>query len=60
MIHALRGADLLPAIVFIFSRNGCDQAVRQCLWEGISLTTEEERQQIKRLVTADPLMSVIG
>ena len=52
MIHALRGADLLPAIVFIFSRNGCDQAVRQCLWEGISLTTEEERQQIKRLVTA--------
>ena len=46
--RALDETSLLPAIVFIFSRNGCDQAVRQCLYEGISLTTREEREEIRR------------
>ncbi|MBK0421404.1 DEAD/DEAH box helicase [Leucobacter sp. CSA2] len=45
--RALDETRLLPAIVFIFSRNGCDQAVRQCLYEGVSLTNREERQQIR-------------
>ena len=45
--RALDETSLLPAIVFIFSRNGCDQAVRQCLFEGISLTTREERAEIR-------------
>lgn len=48
-----RGLDetgLTPAIVFIFSRNGCDQAVRQCLHEGIRLTTREERDEIRRVI----------
>lgn len=45
--RALDETRLLPAIVFVFSRNGCDQAVRQCLFEGISLTSREERAQIR-------------
>lgn len=45
--RALDETRLLPAIVFIFSRNGCDQAVRQCLYEGISLTNREERERIR-------------
>lgn len=45
--RALDETRLLPAIVFVFSRNGCDQAVRQCLFEGIALTSREERAQIR-------------
>ena len=50
--RALDETSLLPAIVFIFSRNGCDQAVRQCLYEGIGLTTREERAEIRRVAHA--------
>ncbi|MGD9607488.1 MAG: DEAD/DEAH box helicase [Leucobacter sp.] len=48
--RALDETGLLPGIVFVFSRNGCDQAVRQCLYEGIRLTTREERDEIRRVV----------
>ena len=51
--RALDETDLLPAIVFIFSRNGCDQAVKQCLYEGIALTTREERDEIRRIARAE-------
>ena len=51
--RALDETELLPAIVFIFSRNGCDQAVRQCLFEGITLTTREEREEIRRIARAE-------
>lgn len=47
--RALDETRLLPAIVFIFSRNGCDQAVRQCLTEGITLTSREERDEIRKI-----------
>jgi ATP-dependent RNA helicase HelY len=43
---------LLPAITFIFSRAGCDAAVRQCVTAGLWLSTEEERDQIDALVEA--------
>ena len=39
---------MLPAIVFIFSPSGCDDAVRQCLDDGVRLTTPEERAEIRR------------
>ncbi len=42
--------SLLPAIVFVFSRNGCDEAVASCLRDGLSLTTEDERRRIGRIV----------
>ncbi|MEJ6489276.1 DEAD/DEAH box helicase [Leucobacter sp. USCH14] len=51
--RALDETGLVPAIVFIFSRNGCDQAVRQCLMEGITLTTREERDEIRRVARAE-------
>jgi ATP-dependent RNA helicase HelY len=46
VLDQLDGAGLLPAIVFIFSRVGCDAAVEQCLRSGIKLTTPEERDEI--------------
>lgn len=55
--RALDETGLLPGIVFIFSRNGCDQAVRQCLQEGIRLTTREERDEIRR-VTSEALATL--
>jgi ATP-dependent RNA helicase HelY len=38
---------LLPAIYFLFSRAGCDEAVRQCLHAGLRLTSSEERREIR-------------
>jgi ATP-dependent RNA helicase HelY len=48
VIARLDGAGLLPAITFIFSRAGCDAAVRQCLSAGLRLTTPEEAEAIQR------------
>jgi ATP-dependent RNA helicase HelY len=41
---------LLPAIVFVFSRVGCDAAVQQCVRAGLWLTTPEEREEIQASV----------
>jgi ATP-dependent RNA helicase HelY len=49
VIGRLDRAGLLPAITFIFSRAGCDAAVRQCLSAGLRLTTPEEAAQISAL-----------
>ena len=46
IIEKLQRENLLPAITFIFSRAGCDAAVKQCLAAGIKLTTTEERVEI--------------
>lgn len=50
VISLLDETDLLPAIFFIFSRAGCDQAVSQVLQRGVSLTTDQERGDILDLV----------
>ncbi|MEQ4498443.1 DEAD/DEAH box helicase [Nocardioides kribbensis] len=50
VIERLDREGLLPAIVFIFSRVGCDAAVSQCLNAGIRLTTPEERDAIYAFV----------
>ena len=47
VIELLHGKHLLPAIVFVFSRVGCDQAVRQVLRSGIRLTDTAERDEIR-------------
>jgi ATP-dependent RNA helicase HelY len=52
VIDRLDREGLLPAIVFIFSRVGCDAAVTQCLNAGIRLTSPEERDQIYEFVEA--------
>ena len=50
IVEILDEADLLPAIFFIFSRAGCEAAVRACHSAGIRITTHEERQEIRRIV----------
>jgi len=40
----------LPAIVFVFSRQGCDDAVTQLRQAGVRLTTDAERDRIADLV----------
>ncbi|MGZ4488691.1 MAG: DEAD/DEAH box helicase, partial [Nocardioides sp.] len=52
VIDRLDREGLLPAIVFIFSRVGCDAAVTQCLNAGIRLTSPEERDAIYEFVEA--------
>jgi ATP-dependent RNA helicase HelY len=48
LIEKLQRENLLPAITFIFSRAGCDAAVKQCLSAGLKLTNAEERLEIMR------------
>lgn len=47
IIEKLDRERMLPAITFIFSRLGCDSAVRQCLASGVRLTTPDERREIR-------------
>ncbi len=46
VIDRLDAEGLLPSIVFIFSRAGCDAAVQQCLSANVRLTTARERREI--------------
>jgi ATP-dependent RNA helicase HelY len=50
VVEQLDRAGLLPAIVFIFSRVGCDAAVQQCLNANLRLTSPEERDEIVAFV----------
>jgi ATP-dependent RNA helicase HelY len=52
VVDRLDSQGLLPAIVFVFSRVGCDAAVSQCLHANLRLTTPEEREEVVRLVEA--------
>jgi ATP-dependent RNA helicase HelY len=47
IIEKLQRENLLPAITFIFSRIGCDAAVKQCLQAGLRLTSPQEREEIR-------------
>ncbi len=50
MIWLLSERQMLPSIDFIFSRVACDDAVRQCLEEGVRLTAPGEGQLIRQIV----------
>jgi ATP-dependent RNA helicase HelY len=50
VVERLDAAGLLPAIVFVFSRVGCDAAVTQCLNANLRLTSTEERAEIIEFV----------
>ena len=52
VLDRLGDAGMLPAIYFIFSRKGCDEAVAQCIREGPRLTTPEDRRVIRELAEA--------
>jgi len=66
VIAMLDEQNLLPAIFFIFSRVGCDSAVRQVLRAGVRLTQKHERDEIRRIVEertrtlADEDLGVLG
>ncbi len=45
----------LPAIVFVFSRKGCEDAVGQLVRAGVRVTTAEEREEIARI--ADTMLA---
>lgn len=50
VVDELNFLGMLPAIYFVFSRNGCDEAVEQCLNAGLRLTTDEEALRIRKIV----------
>ncbi|WP_405216908.1 DEAD/DEAH box helicase [Agrococcus sp. Ld7] len=50
LIEQLDERDMLPAIDFIFSRAGCDAAVRQVVDGGVRLTSPEDRAEIRAIV----------
>ncbi len=66
MVDRLDREGLLPAIVFVFSRVGCDAAVQQCLRANLRLTTPEERDEMYAYVEraaahlADEDLHVLG
>src|SRR5699024_3745249 len=47
IVDELDQEALLPAITFVFSRAGCDEAVRECVASGLVLTTPEEAARIR-------------
>lgn len=50
IVDLLEGSDMLPAIVFIFSRAQCDDAVTACRRRGLSLTDADEADEIEEIV----------
>ncbi len=50
VVEQLDNEALLPAIYFILSRAGCEQAMEQCLRSGLRLTSVAEREEIKRVI----------
>jgi ATP-dependent RNA helicase HelY len=49
LVEALEERAMLPAIVFIFSRAACDDAVSQCIRDGLRLTKPDQRSDIRRI-----------
>jgi superfamily II RNA helicase len=66
MVEELGQLEMLPAIVFIFSRAACDDAVRQLMRDGVRLTDGHERVAIREIAErrveplADEDLSVLG
>ncbi|WP_020572234.1 DEAD/DEAH box helicase [Parafrankia discariae] len=52
VIVRLDRAGLLPAILFVFSRVGCDAAVTSCIQAGLRLTSPEQQREIREHVRA--------
>lgn len=49
VVAELASQQMLPAIYFIFSRNACEDAVRQCRSENLQLTSATERDRIREI-----------
>jgi ATP-dependent RNA helicase HelY len=66
VIERLQEEQMLPAIVFVFSRTGCEEARDTCLSAGLRLTTAAERARVRAIVEdrtaslADADLDVLG
>lgn len=49
VLETLEDRHMLPAIVFVFSRAGCDDAARQLIDDGALLTEPSEQAQIREI-----------
>ncbi|MBW3562017.1 MAG: DEAD/DEAH box helicase [Actinobacteria bacterium] len=49
VVDELHHRGWLPAIMFVFSRNGCDSAVDELLAAGVDLAGREERERIREI-----------
>ena len=52
VVERLDAEQMLPAIYFIFSRNQCDEAAKNCLAAGVRLTTGDQRERIREIIDA--------
>ena len=50
VISHLDAADRLPAIFFVFSRQGCDDAVQNALENGVDFLDGREKQRVETIV----------
>ena len=52
LVRSLQREQMLPAIVFIFSRAGCDEAAEQATSSRQPLLSPHESEQVEELVAA--------
>jgi len=57
VIESLDQQQMLPAIYFIFSRRGCEEAMQRCAMHGLDLTSADEKARIAEFV-ADKMKAV--
>jgi ATP-dependent RNA helicase HelY len=50
VVDELAARNWLPAILFVFSRQGCEDAVSQLLHAGVRVTDRDEREEIAAIV----------
>src|SRR5439155_26328840 len=50
VIEELQRQGMLPAIYFIFSRRGCEEALQRCAVRGLDLTSADEKGRISTFV----------
>ena len=52
VIEELVSKEMVPAIYFIFSRRGCEQAMQRCAMRHVDLTSTDEKRRIADIVAA--------
>lgn len=50
LIEKLKSENMLPAIYFIFSRKGCNNALIECFNSSLDLTDKNEKKQIRERI----------
>ncbi len=53
VVEVLADATMLPAIVFLFSRAGCEEAARACVEDGLRLTRPSARRRLRAIAEAN-------